>query len=177
MKWHPNVPAAQSTGLSLRSMGQKARSLLPRMQDASSNKWEAHLVSEKQNARRLERGVKRICPSCESRFYDLARESFACPSCGAELSQKNFPEALAITDARPPRETRPAWRSGTRFMHAPQRAAVIAPAVDVTEIKPEDEADETDVSVDDAILDDDDDDDTPVDRPIASDDDDVGNNT
>src|SRR6516225_11798451 len=29
------------------------------------------------------RGTKRVCPACEVRFYDLAREVIVCPSCGA----------------------------------------------------------------------------------------------
>ena len=29
------------------------------------------------------RGTKRVCPACEVRFYDLAREVIICPSCGA----------------------------------------------------------------------------------------------
>jgi uncharacterized protein (TIGR02300 family) len=32
------------------------------------------------------RGTKRVCPACEARFYDLAREAIACPSCGAPYS-------------------------------------------------------------------------------------------
>ena len=30
------------------------------------------------------RGTKRLCSSCETRFYDLARAPIVCPSCGIE---------------------------------------------------------------------------------------------
>lgn len=36
------------------------------------------------NQARPERGTKRTCLSCESRFYDLARVPATCPKCGAE---------------------------------------------------------------------------------------------
>ena len=29
-------------------------------------------------------GVKRVCVSCQTRFYDLARAPAACPKCGVE---------------------------------------------------------------------------------------------
>jgi len=32
---------------------------------------------------KAKRGTSRICQSCETRFYDLLRESIVCPSCGA----------------------------------------------------------------------------------------------
>ncbi|MEO0999630.1 MAG: TIGR02300 family protein [Pseudomonadota bacterium] len=28
-------------------------------------------------------GVKRVCPSCSTRFYDLMRDPMTCPNCGA----------------------------------------------------------------------------------------------
>ena len=30
-------------------------------------------------------GVKRLCPSCSTRFYDLQRDPMTCPSCGASF--------------------------------------------------------------------------------------------
>jgi uncharacterized protein (TIGR02300 family) len=27
-------------------------------------------------------GVKRVCPNCQTRFYDLQRDPMVCPSCG-----------------------------------------------------------------------------------------------
>ncbi|MCW2235796.1 TIGR02300 family protein [Azospirillum canadense] len=35
-------------------------------------------------------GVKRICPSCGARYYDLRKDPPVCPSCGAQFD----PEAL-----------------------------------------------------------------------------------
>lgn len=36
---------------------------------------------------RPERGTKRICLSCEARFYDLGRVPAICPKCGAECAE------------------------------------------------------------------------------------------
>ncbi len=30
-------------------------------------------------------GVKRLCPKCNVRFYDLQKDPMTCPSCGAEF--------------------------------------------------------------------------------------------
>ncbi len=35
-------------------------------------------------------GIKRICPSCGARYYDLRKDPPVCPTCGAEFD----PEAL-----------------------------------------------------------------------------------
>lgn len=31
-------------------------------------------------------GVKRVCPSCSVRFYDLKKDPMLCPACGHEFS-------------------------------------------------------------------------------------------
>lgn len=31
------------------------------------------------------RGAKRVCPNCDTRYYDLNREPIICPSCGTEF--------------------------------------------------------------------------------------------
>ncbi len=31
-------------------------------------------------------GVKRVCPHCAARFYDLMRDPMTCPSCGEEFT-------------------------------------------------------------------------------------------
>ena len=31
-------------------------------------------------------GVKRLCPSCSTRFYDLQHDPMTCPSCGATFT-------------------------------------------------------------------------------------------
>ena len=35
-------------------------------------------------------GIKRVCQSCATKFYDLDRSPIACPQCGARFD----PEAL-----------------------------------------------------------------------------------
>jgi uncharacterized protein (TIGR02300 family) len=34
-------------------------------------------------------GVKRLCQSCGTKFYDLRRPQITCPSCGAEVDREN----------------------------------------------------------------------------------------
>lgn len=31
-------------------------------------------------------GTKRLCPQCQTRFYDLQHDPMTCPSCGAEFT-------------------------------------------------------------------------------------------
>ncbi len=45
-------------------------------------------------------GVKRLCQSCETKFYDLGRSPIACPQCGARFD----PEALLKSRPRSPFE-------------------------------------------------------------------------
>ena len=33
-------------------------------------------------------GIKRICQSCATKFYDLGRSPIACPQCGARFDPK-----------------------------------------------------------------------------------------
>jgi uncharacterized protein (TIGR02300 family) len=42
------------------------------------------------------RGTKRVCTTCEARFYDLARNPIVCPSCGAHYT----PAAQPVIEAR-----------------------------------------------------------------------------
>jgi len=42
------------------------------------------------DAMRSRRGTKRVCRSCEVRFYDLGRDPTVCPSCGASLPMSGF---------------------------------------------------------------------------------------
>jgi uncharacterized protein (TIGR02300 family) len=44
-------------------------------------------------------GLKRVCPSCATRFYDLQHDPMTCPSCGAKFSA----ESLLAGKARPVR--------------------------------------------------------------------------
>ncbi|WP_424931561.1 TIGR02300 family protein [Amaricoccus macauensis] len=40
-------------------------------------------------------GVKRVCPSCSTRFYDLRMDPLTCPNCGASFTVES------LTDSRP----------------------------------------------------------------------------
>ncbi|MCB1352273.1 MAG: TIGR02300 family protein [Rhodobacteraceae bacterium] len=50
-------------------------------------------------------GVKRICPSCSTRFYDLRMDPLTCPNCGASFSLESLtdskPKALRPEKAKP----------------------------------------------------------------------------
>lgn len=35
-------------------------------------------------------GVKRVCPNCSTRFYDLQRNPMTCPSCGHSFSLESL---------------------------------------------------------------------------------------
>lgn len=35
-------------------------------------------------------GVKRLCPHCNSRFYDLRRDPMTCPECGHSFSAESL---------------------------------------------------------------------------------------
>lgn len=41
-----------------------------------------------------ERGTKRTCPNCASRFYDLARTPAVCPKCGTEYVEPVRPASV-----------------------------------------------------------------------------------
>lgn len=62
-----------------------------------------------------ELGIKRDCPSCTARFYDLNRSPAHCPKCGHDF----VPEAL-LKPRKPRREDEPA-----------EAAEVVKPAAEV----------------------------------------------
>ena len=49
-----------------------------------------------------ELGLKRVCVSCGTRFYDLARAPAICPKCGTEqpAEQPKLKRATAVPDER-----------------------------------------------------------------------------
>ena len=96
-------------------------------------------------------GTKRLCPDCNTRFYDLGRDPMTCPSCGHEFSV----ESLNIGRGR---------------MLVSEKASQREDA-DVVDVDDDLEAD--DASIDDDLLDDDDDDDVSLDEiaDVASDED------
>lgn len=91
-------------------------------------------------------GVKRVCPSCSTRFYDLQRDPILCPSCGYTTSLESL---LA-----------PKSRSLVEDKTASKKAAA-ADLVDDEDVVLDD--DDDDVDLGDDVLDDDDDDDVSLD--------------
>jgi len=84
-------------------------------------------------------GVKRACPKCAVRFYDLQNDPMTCPSCGAEFSVES------LTD------------SGKSRVATAKAAKAEEPVVDEAEVVLDDDDDDV-AATDDDLLDDDDDD-------------------
>ena len=91
-------------------------------------------------------GVKRVCPSCNERFYDLQKDPLQCPYCAAEFSLESL-----ISD-KPKIEKASA---------APKESDV---ADDISDDDADVLDDDADIDVDDDLLDDDDDDDVSLDE-------------
>ncbi len=87
-------------------------------------------------------GVKRACPKCAVRFFDLQNDPMTCPACGAEFSV----ESLLDTG-----------KSRVAATKAPKSAAA-APVVDEADVVLDDDDDDDVAATDDALLDDDEDD-------------------
>ena len=51
---------------------------------------------------KAEWGVKRTCPSCEARFYDLQRQPILCPECGATFNVDDHGKVSATRERRAP---------------------------------------------------------------------------
>lgn len=92
-------------------------------------------------------GVKRVCPSCSTRFYDLRMDPMTCPECGASFTLESLtaskPKALRPEKAKP----------------------VVAEAETVELVDDDDDviATDDDDDIDDDILEDDDDDEVSLD--------------
>ncbi|SPH24848.1 hypothetical protein DEA8626_03881 [Defluviimonas aquaemixtae] len=103
-------------------------------------------------------GVKRLCPHCASRFYDLQRDPMTCPECGHTFT------AESLTSGR------------GRAVIAEKKAAK-KEDVEVDDLTDDEDLDDdsSDTDLDDDLLeDDDDDDDVSLDEiaDVASSDDD-----
>lgn len=85
-------------------------------------------------------GVKRICPSCSTRYYDLRKEPPVCPSCGTQFD----PEALLKS-----RRARP-----VPVDDVVKKAPAVAEDEDVETGLDEDEAAEIEETEDDVAVDD-----------------------
>jgi ssDNA-binding Zn-finger/Zn-ribbon topoisomerase 1 len=66
-------------------------------------------IEEPEDMKTSDRGLKHVCPACESKYYDLRREVVTCPRCGAKPRAAKVPAA-----ARPARKT-----GGTTFWRYP----------------------------------------------------------
>jgi len=83
-------------------------------------------------------GVKRACPKCAVRFYDLQNDPMTCPACNAEFSVESLVD------------------SGKSRVAASKQAKTVDPVVDEADVVLDD-ADDV-VTTDDDLLDDDEDD-------------------
>ncbi|SMX31116.1 TIGR02300 family protein [Actibacterium lipolyticum] len=105
-------------------------------------------------------GVKRICPSCQTRFYDLQRDPMTCPSCEHSVSLESLNSGKGRTLV--------AHKSDAKNKSA------VEEEVETTDDVVLDDDDDTDVDLGDDVLEDDEDDDVSLDEiaDVASDDDD-----
>lgn len=84
-------------------------------------------------------GVKRVCPTCSTRFYDLRSDPMTCPNCGAVYTV----ESLTATKSKPVR--------------AEKAKPEPVDLEDLPEIDSDDESIDTDDDLDDEILEDEED--------------------
>ena len=84
-------------------------------------------------------GVKRICPTCSTRFYDLRTDPMTCPNCGATFTIESLTAVKA--KALRPEKVKPEP----------------VDLEDLPEIDTDDEALESDDELDDEILEDEED--------------------
>ena len=71
------------------------------------------------------RGTKRVCPACEVRFYDLAREVIVCPSCGAPYTPPSPPVAEPDAGTSPSKSR---WHGRSPWRPAPASRADSQPS-------------------------------------------------
>jgi len=96
------------------------------------------------------RGTKRACQTCETRFYDLAREPIVCPSCGAQYTAVARPTVSAARVASPTGKT--GWRS--KALRHPKPPLPMSDPEETAPEVPQDAAEETPSTVpeDDLVL-------------------------
>lgn len=93
-------------------------------------------------------GVKRVCPKCATRFYDLQNDPMTCPSCGAIFDAASLVQQRSRMSAA---ETAP--------KSLQQNSQVVDDDDEINDLEDE-SLDDLDDDLDDDLLDDDDDDDT-----------------
>lgn len=105
-------------------------------------------------------GVKRVCPNCSTRFYDLQNNPMTCPSCAHEFTL----ESLTGNKSRTMTADKPDAQNKENIVETDDDDVVL-----------DDDEDDADIVLGDDVLEDDDDDDTvSLDEiaDVASDDDD-----
>lgn len=108
-------------------------------------------------------GLKRTCPGCGSRFYDLLRDPITCPDCGATVD----PAALMK-----PRRSRPAAKAVAEVDKSGGAAAATQDDDDVVEtMDDDDDEDDKDIIEDASELGEDEDDVSEVVEGVDDDDD------
>ena len=90
-------------------------------------------------------GVKRVCPSCSVRFYDLQNDPMTCPSCAHEFTL----ESLTGNKSRTMTADKPDAQNKDNAVDA-----------DDAEVILDDDEDDADVDLGDDVLEEDEDDDT-----------------
>jgi uncharacterized protein (TIGR02300 family) len=100
-----------------------------------------------------ELGAKQICPTCSTKFYDLARRPAACPKCGAEFDPEEAlrnrrVRARSFASEVEPDETPPpeAADAGDGFEAEPEEAPELDAVVDEAPLLADDEAEEADAT-------------------------------
>ena len=92
-------------------------------------------------------GVKRLCPSCATRFYDLQNDPMTCPSCG------NTFDLDSLLNKKTP-------RAADKKETVDTDQTPVADDAEEEVVLVDDDDDDDDVEIGDDLLDDDDDDDT-----------------
>ncbi len=99
-------------------------------------------------------GVKRLCQSCATKFYDLGRSPIACPQCGARFdpeallkSRRNRPTA-APKPAKPPVKAPEVDETGRPDNELPDQSSVDPGGDDQTPKKIADDEDDDSVMED-----------------------------
>jgi len=106
---------------------------------------------------KADRGTKRQCQSCATKFYDLNRDPILCPSCGAEFK-------LVVADAPEIKEEKVVAEVATDEVETDAAAVVAGAEVISLDDAEDDEEDDVIDNLPDVDLDDDD-------EPISSEDD------
>jgi|SoiMethySBSTD1v2_1073268.scaffolds.fasta_scaffold1606134_2 uncharacterized protein (TIGR02300 family) len=79
---------------------------------------------------KAKRGTKRVCPECNTRFYDLLRESIPCPSCGVQFVAAARPavEAAALPTSH---ALKTGWRGKPYKRPEPVRQPDLEPDLEI----------------------------------------------